>query len=101
MRLTRLCVRFYKSFNYDYERKAARGADRDPSDVLDDGAFYPYVRVDIEPSITTIVSANESGKRMSLALAALRGVRPGLMLWMSRGHEREWNLDAAGAHLVA
>jgi energy-coupling factor transporter ATP-binding protein EcfA2 len=62
MRLTRLYVRFYKSFNYDYERKAARGADRDPWDVLDDGAFYPYVRVDIEPSITTIVGANESGK---------------------------------------
>ena len=62
MRLTRLYVRFYKSFNYDYERKAARGADRDPWDVLDDGAFYPYVRVDLEPAITTIVGANETGK---------------------------------------
>lgn len=63
MRLTRLYVRFYKSFNYDYERKAARDErDRDPWDILDDGAFYPYVRVDLEPSITTIVGANESGK---------------------------------------
>lgn len=62
MRLTRLYVRFYKSFNYDYERKADRGDKRDPWDVLEDGAFYPYIRVDLAPAITTIVGANESGK---------------------------------------
>lgn len=61
MRLTRVYVRFYKSFNYDYERKFARASNPDPWDLLE-GAWYPYVRLDLEPSVTTIVGANESGK---------------------------------------
>ncbi|MUG93827.1 hypothetical protein F7734_15970 [Scytonema sp. UIC 10036] len=27
-----------------------------------DGKFYPYVRIPIDPKVTTIVGANESGK---------------------------------------
>lgn len=61
MRLTKVLVRFYKSFNYDYERKFARTSSPDPWELLD-GAWYPYVRMDLEPSVTTIVGANESGK---------------------------------------
>lgn len=61
MRLTKVFVRFYKSFNYDYERKFARTSSPDPWELLD-GAWYPYVRMDLEPSVTTIVGANESGK---------------------------------------
>lgn len=61
MRLNKVFVRFYKSFNYDYERKFAAAAKPDPWETLD-GAWYPYVRIDIEPSVTTIVGANESGK---------------------------------------
>jgi hypothetical protein len=61
MRITKVYVRFYKSFNYDYERKFARTSKADPWDLLD-GAWYPYVRLDLESSVTTIVGANESGK---------------------------------------
>ena len=61
MRLRRVFVRFYKSFNYDYERKFARASKPDPWEMIGD-AWYPYVRMDVDPSITTIVGANESGK---------------------------------------
>jgi hypothetical protein len=61
MRLTRIYVRFYKSFNYDYERKFARTSVADPWELLSD-AWYPYVRMQVEPSVTTIVGANEAGK---------------------------------------
>jgi predicted ATPase len=61
VRITKAYVRFYKSFNYDYERKFARASRPDPWELLD-GAWYPYVRLDLESSITTIVGANESGK---------------------------------------
>jgi AAA domain, putative AbiEii toxin, Type IV TA system len=61
MRITKIFVRFYKSFNYDYERKFADGSKPDPWETLQD-TWYPYVRLDLEPSVTTIVGANESGK---------------------------------------
>lgn len=61
MRIKAIYVRFYKSFNFDYERKYARSSEPDPWELLD-GAWYPYVRLEIDPSITTIVGANESGK---------------------------------------
>ena len=61
MRLTKLYVRFYKSFNYDYERKFNPASQPCDWERID-GAWFPYVRIDLEPSITTIVGANESGK---------------------------------------
>lgn len=61
MRLTKAFVRFYKSFNYDYERKFGRTSKPDNWEQVDN-AWYPFVRMDLEPSITTIVGANESGK---------------------------------------
>jgi AAA15 family ATPase/GTPase len=61
MRLVRVYVRFYKSFNYDYERKFASGATADPWEMIE-GNWYPFVRLPLDPSVTTIVGANESGK---------------------------------------
>lgn len=61
MRITKAYIRFYKSFNYDYERKFGRTSEPDPWELIDE-AWYPFVRIDLEPSVTTIVGANESGK---------------------------------------
>ena len=61
MRLTKLYVRFYKSFNYDYERKFAQHSTPCEWEFID-GKWFPYVQIALEPSITTIVGANESGK---------------------------------------
>lgn len=61
MRLHRLYVRFYKSFNYDYERKAHPKAKPLAWEQTDRG-WFPYVRIDIDPTITAVVGANEAGK---------------------------------------
>jgi energy-coupling factor transporter ATP-binding protein EcfA2 len=61
MRLTKIYVRFYKSFNYDYERKFRADSVQKPWELVE-GAWYPFVEIDLEPSITTVVGANESGK---------------------------------------
>ena len=54
-------ARFYKSFNFDHHRKAHRDAEKRPWEMI--GAqWYPYVEVPIDPRITTVVGANESGK---------------------------------------
>ncbi|SCG60429.1 AAA family ATPase [Micromonospora humi] len=61
MRMTKLYVRFYKSFNYNYERKAAPNATRREWEDFE-GRWFPHVTVELDPSITAIVGANESGK---------------------------------------
>jgi AAA15 family ATPase/GTPase len=62
MRLKSVFVRFYKSFNYDYIRKIKSDKGKaKPWEMLDDN-FYPFVEVPIDPKITTIIGANESGK---------------------------------------
>lgn len=61
MRLTRMYVRFYKSFNYDYERKFSGSATPRAWEQIGD-AWYPFVRIELDPSITTVVGANEAGK---------------------------------------
>ena len=62
MLLHSVLVRFYKSFNYDYLRKSDRSvSERRPWESFED-KWFPYVRIPIEPSITTIVGENESGK---------------------------------------
>ena len=61
MLLTRIYLRHYKSFNYDYERKAKPNAPRRPWEVDEDG-WQPFVRVVLEDDITAVVGANESGK---------------------------------------
>jgi predicted ATPase len=74
MRLDRVYVRFYKSFNYDFERRAKTGAARHEWEMTDAG-WFPYVRLDLEPDITAIVGANEAGK--SHMLGAIRALLTG------------------------
>lgn len=60
-----LFVRFYKSFNYDYLRKCHPKAKPDPWEKMED-LWYPHVRIPLDPQITTMVGANESGKSQLL-----------------------------------
>lgn len=76
MRLTRVYVRFFKSFNFDYERRAKDGAMRYEWEQLPEG-WYPHVRLDVDPHVTAVVGANESGKSHLLdAIECVMGVRP-------------------------
>ncbi len=61
MRLKKIFIRFYKSFNDDFLRKNDDRVKPKPWELIND-AFYPYIVVPIESKITTIVGANESGK---------------------------------------
>lgn len=61
MRLKTVFIRFYKSFNFDYLQQINEKAKRQPWDDIN-GNFYPYVQIPIEPEVTTVVGANESGK---------------------------------------
>src|SRR4051812_17495055 len=61
MHLSAVLVRFYRSFNFDYERKA-RSPDPGPEWEHVDRAWYPFIRVDLEADVTAVVGANESGK---------------------------------------
>lgn len=74
MRLVRVDVRFFRSFNYDFELKAR--TDSSPLQWEDtDPAWHPFVRVPLERDITAIVGANEAGKSQLLSAikAALTG----------------------------
>lgn len=61
MQLREVWIRFYKSFNVDYELKANPDATKRSWQETRDG-WMPHVRVPLEPDITAIVGANESGK---------------------------------------
>lgn len=61
MRLSKAYARFYKSFNFDHARKLDDRVEKQPWEMFRD-RFYPYVTVPLDPRITTIVGANESGK---------------------------------------
>ncbi|MFE0151034.1 ATP-dependent endonuclease [Nonomuraea sp. NPDC059007] len=68
MIIAAVLIRFYRSFNFDYLRKAADGFAPQPWDVLEsDDLQYPFVRVPLEASVTTVVGANESGKSQMLS----------------------------------
>lgn len=69
MILDSVYVRFFRSLNFDYLRKAHPGYQPDPWDEAQ-GDTFPFVRIRLNPEITTIVGANESGK--SQLLAAIR-----------------------------
>ncbi|WP_433952935.1 ATP-dependent nuclease [Curtobacterium flaccumfaciens] len=75
MRLNRIDVRFYKSFNFDFELKAR--PDAQPQSWEDPGPWFPFVKVPLDRDITAIVGANESGKSQLLgAIKAALGHRP-------------------------
>ena len=61
MRIRQVWIRFYKSFNFDYELKAMPGAKSVPWQQVE-GVWIPHVRIPVEPDITAVVGANESGK---------------------------------------
>jgi len=73
VKLSRVDVRFFRSFNYDFERKARD--ENAPAPWEDQEPWYPFVRVPLEPDISAIVGANESGKSQLLKAiqAALTG----------------------------
>lgn len=67
-------IRFFRSFNFDYLRKAHEDFHPDPWDTLgSDGLQFPFVKVPLQESVTTIVGANESGKSQLLT-AIKRGL---------------------------
>lgn len=70
-------VRFYKSFNYDYLRKyKVNREDGEPWDAAPGSdLFYPFVRVEMDRGITTVVGANEAGK--SQLIGALKRLLTG------------------------
>src|ERR1041384_856663 len=59
-------VRFFRSLNFDYLRKASKGYEPDPWDEAPGDSHYPFVRVPLDQAITTVVGANESGKTQLL-----------------------------------
>lgn len=61
MRVQEVWIRFYKSFNFDYELKASPNAKPKKWQELD-GRWMPHIRIPVEPDITAVVGANESGK---------------------------------------
>lgn len=65
MRVSKVYVRFYRAFNFDYLRKHHPNAAPDPWDTHE-GLFYPYIRVDLDDAITCVVGANEVGKSQLL-----------------------------------
>lgn len=70
MILKTVFARFYKSFNFDYLRKAHPEAKPLPWEYMEhDGhsLWYPHVRIPIDAKITTVVGANESGKSQLLS----------------------------------
>lgn len=62
MKLSKIYVRFYKSFNFDDVLKATPNAAKRGDWEDFEGDWYPYVEVTVEDGITAIVGANESGK---------------------------------------
>lgn len=73
MKLIRIDVRFFRSFNFDFERKARE--EQQPAPWEEQEPWYPFVRVPLEADITAVVGANESGKSHLLhaVQAALTG----------------------------
>ncbi|MFY7803001.1 MAG: hypothetical protein ACOVQ7_06220 [Limnoraphis robusta] len=65
MRLDCVFIRFYKSFNVDYIRQHDSRVEKKPWEIIDSDdtkMWYPYIQVPIDPKITAVVGANESGK---------------------------------------
>ncbi|MFF5303527.1 AAA family ATPase [Streptomyces sp. NPDC013161] len=68
MFISAVYIRFFRSFNFDYLRKASDTFKPDPWDILDSGDLkYPFVKVSLEEGVTTVVGANEAGKSQLLA----------------------------------
>lgn len=67
MKLTTVYARFFRSLNFDFIRRSSSLYVPDPWDEAPGGGgFYPFVKIALDPSVTTIVGANESGKSQVL-----------------------------------
>lgn len=66
MEVREVLVRFFRSFNFDYLRKYHNRTNHFPWELMEDGSWYPFVRVPLAEGITTVVGANESGKSQIL-----------------------------------
>ena len=76
MRVLQVYVRFYKSLNYDYEFKA-RHPEKEAEWQRTDQGWLPHIRIPLEPDVTAVVGANESGKSQLLdAIEILFGDEP-------------------------
>lgn len=62
MRISTVYARFYKSFNFDRIRAAKPGASPRGDWENYRGQWFPYIEVNIDDRLTTVVGANESGK---------------------------------------
>lgn len=68
MLLKNVFIRFYKSFNYDYMRKFHPNAEKRAWESFrEDEFWYPHVTIPLDPHVTTVVGANESGKSQLLS----------------------------------
>nr|BFF12271.1 hypothetical protein GCM10025699_35740 [Microbacterium flavescens] len=68
MKLTAVYARFFRSLNFDFMKRSSPGYIPLPWDDVPGGlAPYPFVKVTLDPHITTVVGANESGKSQVLA----------------------------------
>lgn len=70
MWMRQVWVRFYKSFNYNYDLKALPEPTERMWEMTDHG-WRPFVGVPLEPDITAVVGANESGKSHLLNAIAI------------------------------
>ena len=66
MRLTKVHLRFFRSFNYDFVGKARRKGPGAPWEMVD-GVPFPFIDVDLDENVTAVVGANESGKSHLIA----------------------------------
>ncbi len=66
MILKTVYIRFYRSFNFDYLRARHPDSQTDPWDQMEDETFYPYIKLSVDPDLTCVVGANESGKSQVL-----------------------------------
>lgn len=65
MKVAAVYVRFYRAFNFNFIRKNRDNADPNPWDDYE-GMFFPYVKIPLDPEVTSVVGANESGKSQLL-----------------------------------
>jgi predicted ATPase len=67
MKLVSVHARFFRSLNFDFVKRSSPGYAPLPWDATPSGANYPFVELSLDPQITTVVGANESGKSQVLA----------------------------------
>lgn len=95
MKISKVLLRWYKSFNVNYAGYADRkaGVTRRPWNLLgrntEDESDFPFIEIPLEEDITTIVGANESGK--SHLLSAISKVITGHGIPESNGESTAYS----------